>query len=502
MLAYVLLSTALSLSTVLLLKLVWSYRFAAKIPTVQPAVPLLGHIPMFWNRTSEQAFSSLTYCFRQVDRLGKVLFGPVLLVFVHHPDLLQQLFSREDLHDRPFFYDFLGLGNGLLSERNGHKWIRSRKVLNPAFNTRMLTGFIPIMDGRARKLVAKMKPLAGTGTEFDILQYIGECTLEMAFSTTMGRNANELPGQKEYVKNLEMIMNLIGERVLNVNQFLDVFYRMTEAYRVDKKARTFCNAFTDKVIRERRRELEKEKGLPKARDEFQSKSLNFLDQILTIRKKDGSLFGDEEISNNLYNMMAAGNDTSSLTIAFACLFLAMHPEIQDKVLEEMNSVFHSDAVDITLDTLKQLQYTEQVIKEVLRLCPAVPCGARQTSGNQVTLDGIHLPPNQIVVFNIFTLHRRKDLWGADAECFNPDRFAPEATKQRHPYAFVPFSAGLRDCIGARYAMNSIRIVLLRILQDFEIKTNLRHEDFRFKFEITLKLAGPHSVWLEKRNKSV
>lgn len=100
-------------------------------------------------------------------------------------------------------------------------------------------------------------------------------------------------------------MNLIGERVLNVNQFLDVFYRMTEAYRIDKKARTFCNAFTDKVIRERRRELEKEKGLPKARDEFQSKSLNFLDQILTIRRKDGSLFGDEEISNNLYNMMAA-----------------------------------------------------------------------------------------------------------------------------------------------------------------------------------------------------
>lgn len=315
-------------------------------------------------------------------------------------------------------------------------------------------------------------------------------------------------------------MNLIGERVLNVNQFLDVFYRMTEAYRIDKKARTFCNAFTDKVIRERRRELEKEKGLPKARDEFQSKSMNFLDQILTIRKKDGSLFGDEEISNNLYNMMAAvsnrkflkkkliqnplpqqGNDTSSLTIAFACLFLAMYPEIQDKVLEEMNSVFHSDAVDITLDTLKQLQYTEQVIKEVLRLCPAVPCGARQCSGNQVTLDGIQLPANQIVVFNIFTLHRRKDLWGADAECFNPDRFTPEATKQRHPHAFLPFSAGLRDCIGARYAMNSIRIVLLRILQEFEIKTNLRHEDFRFKFEITLKLAGPHSVWLEKRNKS-
>lgn len=177
----------------------------------------------------------------------------------------------------------------------------------------------------------------------------------------------------------------------------------------------------------------------------------------------------------------------------------MHPEIQEKVLAEINEIFHSPSVDINCDTLKQLEYTEMVIKEVLRICPAVPLAARETS-QEIVLDGIRIPKGQILGMNFYTLHRRKDFWGTDPERFDPERFRPDLCEKRHPFAYLPFSGGLRNCIGSRYALNSMRIMLLRILQQFELHTDLKFSDFRFKYEITLKLTEPHRVRLVKRIK--
>ncbi|XP_039440779.1 cytochrome P450 4V2-like [Culex pipiens pallens] len=495
----VLLSIVGALLVLQYLLLFYAARYSASIPTIQPSYPIVGNIPSFWGKSSKQALWAVVKSFQRVDRMGKLMIGPKPILLVNHPDLLQQILMRGDLHDKPFFYDFMGLGGGLITERDGKRWLMERKVLNPTFNTRMLTSFLPIMDARARKMVANLGPMADGRTVVDLLKYVGECTLEIVFNTTMGRNANELPGQREYVKHLDIIMTRLGERMMNVNQFLDIFYRMTSAYKSEHASRIFCNDFTDKIIRERRTELHEEQKMPQETDEFERKSLNFLDQILTIVREDGTSFTDQEISDNLYTMMSAAHETSALTVSYTCLLLAMHPKIQAKVIAEMNEVFYDSSVEITLDTLKQLEYTERVIKEVLRLLPAVPIGARQTN-SELLLDGVQIPKNQILAFNCYNLHRRTDFWGPDPERFDPDRFLPEASQGRHPYAYIPFSAGLRNCIGMRYAMNSMRIMLLRILQEFEIGTDLKQTDLRFKFEITLKLVGPHSVWLKRRDK--
>ncbi|KAL9697461.1 hypothetical protein quinque_000902 [Culex quinquefasciatus] len=479
------------------LVLLYKFRYSRSIPTVQPSYPIVGNIPSFWGKSSEQAHWLMAKSFMGVDRMVKMMLGPKPMLFLNHPDLLQKVLMNNDLLDKPFYYGFMQLGGGLVSEPDGKRWLMERKVLNPTFNTRMLTSFLPIMDARAKKMVANLGPMADGHTKVDVIRFVGECTLEIVYNTTMGRTANELPGQREYVKNLNIIMTRVGERMMNAYQFLDVFYRMTSAYKSEYPARTFCNEFTDKIIRERRTELQEEQKLPKETDEFERKSLNFLDQILTTKREDGSSFTDQEISDNLYTIMTGGHDTSALTVSYTCLILAMYPEIQEKVVAEMNEVFYDSSVDTTADTLKQLQYTERVIKEVLRLFPPVPIAARQTR-NELELDGVRIPPNQILVFNFYAFHRREDFWGPDPERFDPDRFLPEASQGRHPYAYLPFSAGLRNCIGQRYAMNSMRIMLLRILQEFEIGTDLKQPDLRFKFEIMLKLVGPHSVWLKRR----
>lgn len=193
-----------------------------------------------------------------------------------------------------------------------------------------------------------------------------------------------------------------------------------------------------------------------------------------------------------------GSETSALTISYACLFLAMDHQIQTKVSTEIKQVFPSRNTEVTPETLKQLAYMEMVLKETLRLCPAVPFAARSNE-TPIKLDGVYIPQGQIFCFNFYSLHRRKDLWGDDPERFDPERFSTEASQNRHPYAYLPFSGGFRNCIGGRYALNSLKIMLLRILQNFHIDTSLKRENMRFRWAITMKLVGPHAVRMTRRD---
>ncbi|XP_062555494.1 cytochrome P450 4V2-like [Armigeres subalbatus] len=476
--------------------LLWN-SYADRIPSLQPVYPLLGHIPVFWGKNTHQAFDAAVRLLSTVERVGKLMIGPKPLIIINHPDLMQQVLTRNDVYDKPFLYEFFRLGNGLISERSGEQWLQTRKLVGPTFNTNMLTSFLPTMDGRATKMVSKLQTMADGHTEIDIYPYISTCTLEIALSTTMGRMDDEIPGQQDYIHNLEIIMNAIGARLINVNLWL--FYSFSEAYKIDERARKICYEFTNKIIEERRREIQNEPINCATDDEYIKKRMNTLDQILTARRSDGTTFSNTELIYQLFTIMSAANDTSALTISYTCLFLGMNPEIQNKVLAEMDRVFYSAEVAINQDTLKQLEYTEMVIKEALRICPTAPFGARQTS-SQIFLDDICVPKGEILAFDLYTLHRRKEFWGPDPEQFDPERFRPEAVQRRHPYAFLPFSGGARNCIGHRYAMNAMKIMLLRLLQCFEVRTNLKQADFKFRYEITAKLEGPHSVWLVKRKK--
>ncbi|KXJ73707.1 hypothetical protein RP20_CCG015201 [Aedes albopictus] len=479
------------------IKLLLSNSYADQIPALQPVYPVLGHIPHFWGKNTHQAFDSIVKLLGSVERVGKLMIGPKPLITISHPDLMQQVLTRNDLYDKPFLYEFLRLGNGLISERSGERWLQTRKLLGPTFNTSMLTSFLSTMDARVSKMVSKLQPLADGHTEIDIYPFVSTCTLEIAISTTMGRMEDEVPGQQDFIRGLEIIMNAVGARVVNINLWL--FYQFSKAYEVEERARKICYDFTNKIIEERRLELQNQPKDCLIDDEFIKKRMNTLDQILTAQKSDGTTFSNMDLIYQLFTIISAANDTSALTVSYTCLYLGMNPDIQEKVLTEMNQVFYSPEVEINLDTVKQLEYTEMVIKEALRICPTAPFAGRQTA-NEFLLDGIPIPKGEIICMDLYNLHRRKEFWGADPDRFDPERFRPEAVERRHPFAFLPFSGGSRNCIGHRYAMNAMKIMLLRLLQNFEVRTNLKQADFKFRFEITAKLEGPHSVLLVKRNK--
>ena len=104
-----------------------------------------------------------------------------------------------------------------------------------------------------------------------------------------------------------------------------------------------------------------------------------------------------------------------------------------------------------------------------------------------------------MLINFYSLHRRKDIWGENAELFNPDNFLPENVEKRHPYSFLPFSGGARNCIGYRYAMISLKILLIYLVKNYKFSTHLKYEDIQFRSDINLKLCTKHWVSIEQRS---
>lgn len=126
--------------------------------------------------------------------------------------------------------------------------------------------------------------------------------------------------------------------------------------------------------------------------------------------------------------------------------MAIHQEVQQHVVDEIQQVFFDENVEICYEHLSQLTYTEMVIKETLRLCPSVGQMGRELEEDMI-IDGHRIPKDTEVISSIFALHHREDVWGPNAETFDPDRFLPANLETHHQYAWIPFSVGSRNCIG-------------------------------------------------------
>lgn len=181
----------------------------------------------------------------------------------------------------------------------------------------------------------------------------------------------------------------------------------------------------------------------------------------------------------------------------------MHPEYQDKLYEELLQIFpqKSKAVNnnneeeiqeqpITNEQLESMVYAEMVINEAMRLFAPVPMVLRSASADVTLRNGVIIPKGTQIGIDIFNMQRSEAVWGAKAKQFCPElHFGAEAKQNFHSFAFVPFTKGLRMCIGYRYALMLMKVVLAKIFRNYKLSTKAKMNDLIIKGTISLKLRN-------------
>ena len=204
----------------------------------------------------------------------------------------------------------------------------------------------------------------------------------------------------------------------------------------------------------------------------QKKCLDFLDTLLTATDEEGKGLTDLEIRNEADTFMFEGHDTTTSGMSWTLYCLAKHPEHQEKVREEVRSVLMGREW-LEYDDLKELKYTQWCIKEAMRLYPPVFHVFREAS-EDLELAGYVIPKGMQIGVSIFNIHRQPDTWPNPDE-FDPLRFHPSNAEGRDPYAYMPFSAGHRNCIGQNFAMNEERVVVASIVHRFALSLEEGHK---------------------------
>ncbi|XP_050079264.1 cytochrome P450 4V2-like [Anopheles maculipalpis] len=462
-------------------------RYARDIPTAKPCYPLIGNGFSFMEKSPVKLFLNVVQPFTQYERWFKVWLGPQLILCTSHPILAESVLNHPKCLEKPFFYSFVQLEHGILT-RNYQRWKRYRKVLSPAFSTSKVSNALPSFVACASSLMAKLELMLDKRSTISLAPLLSDCMLNMIFSTTLGVNAVEQHEAKNILTNLDSLFQMISARAINALYHYDWIYKFTSNYREETKSRTECYRVVDKVLALRRQALEN--ASYEASD-----SPAMLDRLLTTID-DGPLT-DTEIVHNIYSIVGAGNDTTAHSIGHTCLFLAMHPTVQNKLHQELCDVFYHRDDPITEENLKKLTFMECVLKESLRLAPPGATVAREAQ-EDLHVDGQFIPRGTTVVVSLFALHRRKDFWGADADQFDPERFLPNRSEGRPSAVFMPFNTGSRNCLGSRYAMMAMKVILTMIVRSFKLHTSMKMEQMKFRFDIALKQEEGYLIQFERR----
>ncbi len=217
-------------------------------------------------------------------------------------------------------------------------------------------------------------------------------------------------------------------------------------------------------------------------------NINFTNKYLT----------ENEILAQAWIFFVAGYETTATTLSFCSYELAVNPECQEKLYEEVSSAIDSKG-EISYETLAKLHYLDSVISETLRLYPPVIRLEREAMTDHKLGDtGITLFKGQIVEIPTYAVHHSEEYY-PNPEKFIPERFMPENRHQIIPYTFIPFGAGPRNCVGMRFALMEAKLALAQIVRKFKFVRSAKTEvPLKFKTVTPLCAAKSIIVGIEKR----
>ncbi|KAI5694159.1 hypothetical protein M8J75_011724 [Diaphorina citri] len=438
-------------------------------------------------------------------KIARAWLGPELFILIGDVHMVTTVLNHNLKKAKIYHVLDEVLHRGIFVNPDIPKWKASRKLIVNVFHFSVLKSYIRIFHSEAAILVNKWRHLADGRTSFNPEEDINLATFDMVMMSTLGINprAQENPSH-EFLVNFDSAFQIGMSRMLNPILHSDLVCRL-----IGLKARqkAHVQVLIDEAQRTLDRIRERQKmNREKENAEIKDPSSHLMDPEaksfaeLIMENADYVESDDEELISQIITIIGAGQDTTKTENMVVLIMLAIHADVQDKVLEEIDRVLGRNTTHCpSYEDLCQLEYLECVIKETLRLFPAAPLIGRHIDEDFI-LDGLTIPAGVTVLISIFALHRDPKYYSSPAR-FDPSRWQALQAAQRPPNAFMPFSCGPRNCVGGKYAMLQMKTVLSTLLRHYRVLPGAEcrsMQDVKFEIRITLKMNEKCAIRLQRR----
>ncbi|XP_074596421.1 cytochrome P450 4c21-like [Brevipalpus obovatus] len=365
---------------------------------------------------------------------------------------------------RMFFGDFQGI-----ICITGAKWKSRRNLMAPSYTSSVIESFASTILEFSQKLIDDVEN--AKGSEIKIVDLIDNRLMDIVLETSMGlKDQLDVQGRQNMVTAINGFVGTQCDKYVKVylqNEFIcKIYYFLNGIIDQRKNVRRYCidiiktriNQLSD-VYHERLVDGQKEKQA-------------FLDMMVIslLQRTDGNPeeFEINDLMMDVMNVIGAGYDTTASSIKFFLHILAHHPDIQDKLYQELID-FDENNEMVTIAQLNELKFLDQCIKETMRIYPPVAMMSRRAS-NDVKLGNYIVPKDSEILTSIYAIHRDPNVWEDPLE-FKPSRFEPDNLANIPNGAYIPFGDGPRRCIGERLAMFELKLILINIVKNFKIASD-------------------------------
>ncbi|KAH7981263.1 hypothetical protein HPB49_022808 [Dermacentor silvarum] len=402
-----------------------------------------------------KAFRYLKGLFKSFEEqdVTVAFFGPYPILLGATPQVAEAILGDPKNATKAFFYKMLKpwIGESIITLEN-EPWRTRRKVMTPSFHFRILDDYTPIMDKRGKRLVQKLT--SRSGEYFDVLPLLRAAAFGVLFETTMGIDYNEDDIESVgYLKVHDAICEYILKRFTNFHHWFDYIY----AFSKDRKdmlkhvaeAKVFVNNILQKRIADYR------KGI---RDPVSKNSL--LETFVRMFVDEGTL-SELDVRDEVLSTLIGGFDFTATGLAFALYLLGHHPEIQEKVRDEIDAAFGDD--------------WEKSLN---------PRRNKRSHVYGMRAEGKHTIPRGTVAIVAFCFLQRHPRYIKNPDSFMPERFM--GAKSMPTYAYAPFSAGPRNCLGQKFALREEKVILAHILRRFNVSSKVPIDELELAIDLVLK----------------
>ncbi len=444
---------------------------------VPGAVPLLGHLGAF----KKQPLEMLSAWWRQHGDALRFRLGPKTFYLFSHPDLAEEILVKQSdrfvkvYNPRRPHGLALVLGNGLVTS-SGEIWKRHRRVIQPIFHRSRMAAMADRMAQVGEQRVAAWKDREGSTIDIaaEMMQLALEVISQTMFTTSMAQHIERISHA------LRVSIKYAFDSFSNP-LFLPLWMPTARNREFHSEMR-FMDGLMYGLLTERRRSGAHYDDL--------------LDLLLQARDEEtGEGLSDQELRDEALTIFAAGHETTANALSWTWYLLATHPEAKARFHEEVDRVLQGRTP--TADDLQHLPYTRAVFDESLRLYPPAPAVHRKAATN-TTVGGVSLPEGAFVLVGTYNLHRHPDFWP------NPEQFQPEqwlnGERPSSRYAYMPFGAGPRTCVGLHFASVEGPLLLALIGRHYDL--NLAQDKVEAHLMVTLRPKDGILMTLQPRKMPV